>query len=351
MVTSSTQYDICIIGGGPTGLSAAIMASQRGYSVCIFEPKEAVIDKACGEGLMPTAIKTLEEMKVFPEYSHPFIGIRYFDGENFVDGEFKQGAGQGIRRIALHQALLDRLQELPVARIHQRVTKLIEHQNHIEVEDISAQFVLVADGINSSIRKKLGLELPPKRRKRMGVRRHFQIKPWSDYVEVYWGEHAECYVTPVAEDQIGIAVTYYQDHAPKGGNKFEQFMEQFPALQAKIKDIPYSSHSRGAGPFEQRLSSPQKGRIMLIGDASGYLDPITGEGIRLGFGAAEKALDLIQSGKWTQYHKEHWKLIRKYWILTDSLLRLRQISFLRKLMVPFLQFFPKLFGRIVSDLG
>lgn len=345
------MVDICIIGGGPTGLSAAIMAVQAGYSVCLFEPKKGVIDKACGEGLMPTAIQILEGLGVYPEYSHPFIGIRYFDGENFVDGEFKQGAGRGIRRLALHQALLKRVQELPIQRIERRATQIIEHQEYLEVEDISARFVLVADGINSSIRRKLGLELPPKRRKRMGVRRHFNIKPWSNHVEVYWGEHAECYVTPVSKDQVGIAITYYQDHAPKGANKFEQFLEQFPALKAKVKDAPYTSHSRGAGPFEQRLSSPQKGRIMLIGDASGYLDPITGEGIRLGFGAAEKAIELIQSGKWEQYHKEHWKLLRKYWILTDGLLRLRQIPFLRKLMIPFLRFFPRLFSIIVSNLG
>ena len=345
------MVDICVVGGGPTGLAAAIMAKLAGFSVCLFEPKEGIIDKACGEGLMPTAIAILEDIGVYPEYSHSFVGIRYLNQKKFVDGEFQEGPGRGVRRLALHEALLRRVQELDIECIPQRVSRLEAQDDHVIVADRKARFVFVADGLQSSLRKKLGLELPRKRRKRMGVRRHFQIKPWSPYVEVYWGDQAECYVTPVADDQVGVAILYYQDHAPKGANKFEQFLAQFPELEEKVRAATHASHARGAGPFEQRLSSPQKGRIMLIGDAAGYLDPITGEGIRLGLGAAEKALELIQSGKWDQYHKEHWKLLRKYWILTDGLLRLRQVFFLRKLMVPFLRFFPGLFSRIVSNLG
>lgn len=345
------MIDICVVGGGPTGLSAAIMASQAGFSVCLFEPKEGVIDKACGEGVMPTAIEILDEMGVKPEYSHFFTGIRYLDDKNSVEGVFKEGAGRGIRRLALHEALLKRVKELPIEVIPTRVQNITEHPEHIDIEDISARFVLVADGLHSSIRRKLGLELPPKRRARMGVRRHFQIKPWSSYVEVYWGENCECYVTPVSETQVGVAIIYYQDHAPKGADKFEQLLKLFPRLAEKIQSAPHSSHSRGAGPFEQRLSSPQKGRIMFVGDSSGYLDPITGEGIRLGLVSAQKAVALIQSNDWRQYHREHWKLLRKYWFLTDGLLRLRQVPFLRRAMIPVLKFFPKIFSWIVSNLG
>ena len=105
-------YDIGIIGGGPAGLCAAIFARLRGFSVVIFEPKSQTIDKACGEGLMPSVVEELKEMGVVIPESHPFKG---FDTSisrehkkiprTWADGHFKSGDGWGVRRLTLHKAL------------------------------------------------------------------------------------------------------------------------------------------------------------------------------------------------------------------------------------------------------
>jgi flavin-dependent dehydrogenase len=344
-------YDACIIGGGPTGLATAIHARLKGLSVCLFEPKSGVIDKACGEGLMPTAVHHLKELGVEPEFSYPFIGIRYIDGHRQAEGRFRQGAGQGVRRLALHQALLKRAQELGVEFRSQSVRTISQEEDHVQVEDVQARYAIAADGLHSPIRRKLELGLPPKRRARLGLRRHYSIAPWSQFVEVYWSPQAEAYVTPVADDQVGVAILFYQDHAPPGEHKYRQLLTLFPELAQRLEGSEKSSHIRGAGPFEQRVSQGAKGRILLVGDAAGYLDPLTGEGIKLGLDGARAIVQRILEDDPKAYVKDCRRILRKYWIMTDGLLKLRQVPLLRRLMIPVLGFVPKLFDMVISALA
>ena len=123
--SSSEQYDLCVVGGGPAGLSTCIYAAMKGLSVVLFEPKADTIDKACGEGLMPSAVTELQEMGVQIEQHFPFKGIRYFSEKgtrdpspsNYADGHFRRGDGWGVRRLSLHNALRKRVEELGV-RLH-----------------------------------------------------------------------------------------------------------------------------------------------------------------------------------------------------------------------------------------
>ncbi|MEC7985812.1 MAG: NAD(P)/FAD-dependent oxidoreductase [Myxococcota bacterium] len=341
--------DLVIVGGGPSGLSAAILAAQNGLSVSIIEQKRGVIDKACGEGLMPAAVTELNSMGVFPEQSHIFKGIRYIEGTQAAEGTFRQGVGLGVRRLALHEALQKRAEELGVERIHERVSQFSQTETHVNVNDYQARYLFAADGLYSSIRKKLNLNLPHKRPLRLGLRRHYRQKPWSPFVEVYWSPFAEAYVTPVADDLIGVAILYYKDKAPPSQNKYEELLARFPTLQEKLH-TPCTS-LRGSGPFEQRVKSRVSGRILLVGDAAGYLDPLTGEGIRLGLDSAKAAVQCIVADQPERYDKAWKKVSRRYWWMTDGLLKLRAVPPLRKLMIPVLQRAPWLFRSIVSTLA
>ncbi len=354
------DYDIGIIGGGPSGLAAAIEASLAGLSVLVFEPKESTIDKACGEGLMPSAVEELNRMGVvIPEY-HPFKGIRYIsergsrsnDASQWADGYFASGDGLGVRRLTLHTALNKRAEELGVHWQHQRVQDISQSSDSVSIEGIKVRYCIAADGLHSPTRKKLNLSLPSKLPKRIGIRQHFEIAPWSPFVEVYWSEHGECYITPVSDTQVGVAILAYADKVPKTSDgKFESLLNWFPTVQAKINGAKPLSSVRGSGGFEQRLSTPQSGRILFIGDAAGYLDPITGEGIRLGLLSAKAAIDAICQNRPSQYPQKHRRILLPYWVLTGGLLWLRRFRLGRRIMVPFLQRVPFAFGRIVSALG
>ena len=345
------HYDVCIIGGGPVGMATAIEAALHDLSVCLFEPKDGIIDKACGEGLMPSAVCHLKRIGVQLKQSHKFQGIRYIDNGTMAEGTFRQGPGLGVRRLELHRALRTRAEELNVTIFQRSARKFEEMDDHVAIEDVRAKYLIAADGLHSPIRKKMGLQLPHRRPLRLGIRRHYKAKPWSSFVEVYWSPHAEAYVTPVADDQIGVAILFYKDHAPTGQDKYDKLLTRFPKLHQALEGLEYSSRLRGAGPFEQRVASGMKGRVLLVGDAAGYLDPLTGEGIRLGLDGAQAIAKCIANDQPQQYIQEHRKILRKYWVMTDGLLRLRQIPPLRKVMVPFLRLFPFFFDWIISTLA
>ena len=339
--------DVLIIGGGPSGLAAGIMAAQKGLSVSIFEQKNGTIDKACGEGLMPSAIKKLIEIGAEPQKSHPFHGIRYIEKNKMAQGKFPIGNGRGVRRLQLHKALHDRANELGVEFIHQRVNNISQTEDHVVIEKIRARYAIAADGLYSPTRKKLGLQLPPKRPLRLGLRRHYNIKPWSPFVEVYWSPHAEAYVTPVDEDLVGVAILYNQKKSPV--RKYDELLKLFPNLHDRLPQP--CTILRGSGPFEQRSKKASAGRILLIGDAAGYLDPLTGEGIRLGLASGSAAVNCIAQDNVQQYNKKWKQVIRRYWWMTDGLLRLRRIPLLRKAMIPTLQACPWLFSKILGALA
>jgi flavin-dependent dehydrogenase len=179
------------------------------------------------------------------------------------------------------------------------------------------------------------------------------MKPWSDFVEVYWSEHAEAYVTPVSEDLVGVAILYYRDRLPRPKNqsRFESLLKLFPELEAQVREKSVASSPRGAGPFERRASKHVVHRCMLIGDAAGYLDPLTGEGIRLGLDAGEAAIQCILKDQPHKYEQAWRKVSRRYWVMTDGLLRIRQVPLLRRLMIPVLKRIPWLFDRIITLLA
>ena len=354
-------YDIGIIGGGPAGLCAAIFARLRGLSVIIFEPKAETIDKACGEGLMPSVVEEFKEMGVVIPESYPFKGIRYInqqgaqkeDPNTWANGHFKSGDGWGVRRLTLHKALSSRAQELGTVWHQTRVQKVNQLDNIVQIEGINVRYCIAADGLHSPTRKKLGLGKPSKLPKRIGIRQHFELSPWSPYVEVYWSEFGECYITPVSDTQVGVAILAYADNLPNNPDegKFDALLEWFPVVKEKIQSAKPLSSVRGAGGFEQRLKTPRQGRILFVGDAAGYLDPITGEGIRLGLLSAKSAIDCIERETPQAYPMQHRAILAPYWILTGGLLWLRRFSLGRRIMVPFLQRVPFAFGRIVSALG
>ena len=344
--------DLLILGGGPTGLATSIMAAQAGLEVAVIEQREGIIDKACGEGLMPAAVEELKSLGVEPARSHPFKGIRYIEGGSHAEGVFPQGPGLGVRRTALHEALSARAAGLGVERIQGRAGELSQGDRWVQAGGEKARYLVAADGLYSPTRRKLGLELPSLRPQRLGLRRHYRQKPWSPFVEVYWSRGAEAYVTPVADDQVGVAILYYKGGAleKKPKSRYEALLGLFPELRERLQGEPCTA-LKGSGPFERRTSSRIAGRVLLAGDAAGYLDPITGEGIRLGLDAGRAAVESIVEDRPDLYDRRWRTLSRRYWWMTDGLLRLRRLPPARRLMIPFLRACPWAFNRIIGALA
>jgi flavin-dependent dehydrogenase len=335
--------DLLVIGGGPAGLATAIHGARAGLKVVVAERRQGVIDKACGEGLMPHTLRHLDRLAVHP-HGKPIRGISYRDGSQHVDAKFKHGAGRGVRRTVLHRALIDAALEAGVEICHDEVRGITQGSDSVSAGRWQARYLVAADGLHSPIRRSLGLEQPSPGARRWGISRHVQVEPWSDHVEVHWAPGAEAYVTPVANDCVGIALLTSQ----RGG--FDARLAEFPALRERIDGIAHEP-DRAAGPLRQKVSNRAAGRILLVGDAAGYVDALTGEGLGLAFGAAEVAVDCVLAERPGEYDRRWRQLTRRYRMLTAALLQASAYRPARSRIVPAAVAMPAVFTGMVNLLA
>jgi flavin-dependent dehydrogenase len=340
----SPDVDVVVVGGGPVGLAAAIEARLAGLTAAIIEPRADDIDKACGEGLMPGALPLLARLGVDP-VGMPLRGVRYTNGRRSAEHLFRSGVGRGVRRTTLQHALVTRARELGVERIEGRVEQFEHDGTGVTVGGVRASWLFGADGLHSVVRRLAGLERSaPQRARRFGIRQHFRLAPWSELIEVHWARHAEVYVTPAGPELVGIAML------GPARTDFEATIATIPELATRLRGAKPASSVRGAGPFLQRATRPSVGRVLLVGDASGYVDAITGEGLRLGFDQARIAVEAAVSGDASGYPASWRRSTRNFRVLTTGLVR-AATSPLRSGIVPLASLAPGLYGSVVERLA
>lgn len=340
---------VVIVGGGPVGLASAIFATQSGLSPVVIESGVPDGDKACGEGLMPGVKPLLDELGIDPPGAE-LVGVSYRQGAQSVDHRFAHRSGRGVRRTVLIDALRERADALRIERRQARVTDLIMNASSVslglaEGGRVEADYVVACDGLHSTIAKELGLIRPSKKRgRRYGLRQHFAVSPWSSFIEVYYAGSAELYVTPVDENTVGIAVL-----GPKGVNLGET-VAAIPEISRHLHGAKSVSELRGAGPFPHRVRKARVGRVLLVGDAAGYVDAITGEGLRVGFAQAREAITAIADNRLGSYPRRWRAVTREFRVLTRGLVLLAS-SPLRGSIVPLARALPAVFGMVVNRLA
>jgi len=339
--------DVFVIGGGPAGLAAAIAARQKGFSVTLADGSEPPIDKACGEGMIPPTRASLESLGVElkPEHGHRFRGASFLNGESQVSADFPEGQGIGIRRTLLHELLIRRAEQCAVKLLWKTPISGIDANTvRLNVGAVRARWIVGADGSRSQVRRWADLDSPVVTGRRLACRRHYRVRPWSDFMEIYWGPRVQAYVTPISSEEV-CAVTMGETAADAD---FDRTLSVLPKLREHLAGAELDSRERGAVSVTQSLARVWRDNVTLVGDASGGVDAITGEGLRLAFQQAHALAEAMQAGDLRQYDRAHRQLARRPLQMGRLLLQLGKFDAIRARTLRLLQNSPELFARLLA---
>ena len=346
MRNSILETDVVIVGGGPSGLVAAIAARRSGFSVVVADASRPPIDKACGEGIMPDGLAVLTELGVHlpKEKMAKFHGIRFVDSVHSVAANFARGYGLGIRRTVLHQALVDRAIQAGVeTKWGTRVIGLARGGVLLQDLEIRCRWLVGADGLNSRVRSWSGLDENLSNTLRFGYRRHYLVKPWTDLVEVHWTTNGQLYVTPVSEHEVCVALVTRDRNL-----RMKEAMAACASLPVELSHAVPATREQGAITANRRLHSVVRGSCALIGEASGCVDAVTGEGLSLAFRQALALEKALLADDLRIYEREHRRLMRLPTTMASVMLLMDRRHGLRRRTLRAFSSRPELFRRLLA---
>jgi len=337
--------DVFVIGGGPAGMAAAMAARARGFRVIVADGNRPPIDKACGEGLMPDSIAAASDIgiRLAEAEGCRFRGVRFHGDGHTVASDFPRGDGLGFRRTKLHSLLVEQAGHAGVEMLWSTPVKGIGAQEvHLSGRSLPARWIIGADGSSSRVRRWAGLDRILRNSRRFAYRQHFARRPWSEFMEIYWGEGCQVYVTPVGYEVCVVVMS----RTPEP--RLADTLARFPQLQSYLAGVPVSSTERGAVTGTALLKSVVRGNVALIGDASGSVDAITGEGLCQAFRQAAALAVAMAAGDLSRYGRLHRKIRRRPAFMAELMLSMDRWPVVRRRALAVFAAHPHWFRALVA---
>jgi len=306
--------DVIVVGAGPAGAATAILLAERGVSVLVLDRAAFPRPKICGEYLSPEALGILDRLAVLKMLdaagAAQLAGMRITapDGTTLLGsyrpiGEWHpyRGHALAVSRETLDAILIERLRALPVDfRERVRVTGILEEGGDVagvtaldaEHRTLSfrARLVVAADGRSSVVAERLGLRAPHRLRRMALVTYVTDLSECGGVGEIFVDPPDYAILNPLAHDRVNLSVVVPLAHAKPWASRLDTFLaarvRQMPHLARRLAGARRVTAVRAMGPLAYRVGPPRVGGVLLVGDASGFYDPFTGEGI---FGALRSA--------------------------------------------------------------
>ena len=337
---SGWDAEVRVVGGGPAGATTAALLASRGRDVLVLDKAGFPREKPCAEYLSPGAVDALERLGVLAtldaaEPARP-RGMRICTERASFLVEYPQRGvsrlAMGIPRPVLDQALLNRARQCGAA-VRERALvlgPLLEAGRVVGVraysatserghasggragasadaqqpsvgrhqEHIRARFVVAADGLHSAVARALGLQRLMPWPRRLGlVARYADTHGVDTYGEMHVGRDLYCGLAPVGGGLVNVGlVSSLNDRRSPGpiGAYFERRLRELPGAWRALRGARRTTPVRGVGPLARRVLQVAGSGFLLVGDAAGFLDPFTGEGVYRALRGGELAADAVE---------------------------------------------------------
>lgn len=208
---------------------------------------------------------------------------------------------------------------------------------------LPARFVVGADGLKSSVRQSAGLDRVVSEKRRYGFRRHYRVAPWSDYVELYWGPRGQFYITPVGTGEVCVVFISRDSKL-----RLDPALEDFPYLREKLAGLEHGSAEMGSMSISRSLKRVYKDGVALLGDASGSVDAVTGEGLCLAFKQADALAHALRADDLKQYAARHKEIGAKPRLMASLMLTMEKHSEIQRRALASLAKRPQLFESLLK---
>ena len=319
-VSPSPIYDVAIVGAGPSGSATATHLARAGWRVALVDRSAFPREKPCAECLSPAADPLLAELGVLdrlaPAAPARLRGFRiYAPGGRVFQGDYAGARGTtgrvlhetglSLPRRVLDVALLEAAREAG-AKVHERWTLgrldrgtdgawTLVPVGSPASQPIRARLLVAADGIHSTVARRLGLHVPGRLRKIALVAHVRGLAGLDDYGEMHAAGRRYVGVARVEAEAAGnlstiaLVVDEERDGRKLAGRSepfFRETLATFPALRDRLAFATIERKVLTTSRLSVRARRLSDDGLLLVGDATGYFDPFTGEGIYRGLRSA-----------------------------------------------------------------
>ena len=294
---------------------------------------------------MPDGVSALKRLGVSlpATEGHLFRGIRFVGSGLSVEAKFPYGTAIGVRRTNLHRIMVEHAEAAGVRFLWRAVVTGL-HRDSVAVnnEPVRARWIIGADGGGSRVRRWAGLDTHRRKEQRYAFRRHHKVAPWAEFMELHWGPNFQLYVTPVGREEVCVALI-----SRNPALRLDEALPAFPEVAERLAGAQHGSVERGAVSVTRKLARVCSSNVALVGDSSGGVDAITGEGLCLAFHQADLLADCLLSGNLAAYQRQHRALARRPAMMARLMLLLENRRLRARVMQAFVSK-PKLFEHLLA---
>ena len=307
--------DVIVVGSGPAGSATAAGLARGGASVVLLESATHPRPKACAEYASPRIVEELLRMGMAPgawrDAAVPLEGMEMHAGGRSVRIGYADRLGRrrswGVDRRRFDARLAAHAQESG-ARLQDRtrVVDLVEDRGRVcgvrlrrpdgGQSSLRAAWVVGADGARSTVARRAGVEARVHLPRRLGLVAHFEpVDGLDDHGEMHAAAGWYVGLAPVP-DALNVGMALPLDGGGRAEDRFAAAIAAMPAVARRLARSRRTGPIRGAAPIGHRVRDAAGPGWLLVGDAAGFVDPFTGEGIHRALRGARAATEAILAG-------------------------------------------------------